>query len=86
MEKVTFNRIKRQIIGDLARAIADLPDGSMSIVISPYLVSLYQQGKGAPTHEIWICSHKSTSEDIAAFCDAAEMMLATIKSKMEKAA
>ena len=92
MNAIVINRLKRQVIRDLASAMADLPEGHQFIFSqSENLITLADFARFAPgtnNHEIMkILIKKPNAEfDPIQFANDAEIMLSMIKSKMKVAA
>lgn len=88
MNEIVIGRMKRQIIRELAGAIADLPSGHrMALSFCDDLISLADWGKYEPgednSYKIWI--KKGGKFDPIQFANDAEIMLSMIQAKMEVA-
>ena len=92
MNAIVINRLKRQVIRDLASALADLPENSQVIfTVSKNIISLSDFEKytpGSNSHEMMTIRINVPGKefDPIQFSNDAEIMLSMIKAKMEVAA
>lgn len=92
MSEIVMGRLKRQIIRELAGAIAGLPDGHQVVLsMASDLITLSDFDKyvhGESNHELfklWI-KRAGKEFDPIQFANDAEIMLSMIQAKMEVAA